>query len=95
VGIISAFLKWFERKKKELENDNIDSHLYQRLACICSGKANAKSIDNIEDLVDYILAKSKVSSLEEGVEDSKESQFFDNASSSKKSQMFVCIQKIH
>ena len=93
MGIISAFLKWFERKKKELENDNIDSHLYQRLACICSDKANAKSIDNIEDLVDYILAKSKVSSLEEGVEDSKESQFFDNVSSSKKStvQSNVCV----
>jgi len=75
VGIISAFSKWFERKKKELENDNIDSHLYQRLACICSGKTNAKSIDNISDLVDSTLAKNKVSSSEKRVEDTYDIDF--------------------
>jgi len=85
MGIISAFFKKIVVTEEKLEHNNINSNFSQLLDRNYSFKTNAKSIGNIEDLVDYILAKNKVSSPEEGVEDSKESQFFDNASSSKKS----------
>ncbi|EMR74930.1 hypothetical protein MBGDF03_00846, partial [Thermoplasmatales archaeon SCGC AB-540-F20] len=93
MGITSAFFKKTVVKEEKLEHNNINSNFSQLLDRNYSVKTNAKPIGNIEDLVDYILAKSKGSSLEEGVEDSEASQFFDNASSSKKStvQSNVCV----
>lgn len=74
-----------EGKIKHKE-DNFDSFNYQCLDdLICSDKENAKAFDNIDDLVDSVLAKSKVTSYERHVKDIKRIQPFDKKRSAKRS----------
>ncbi|MEE9440437.1 MAG: hypothetical protein V3V27_00745, partial [Candidatus Thermoplasmatota archaeon] len=74
-----------EGKIKHKE-DNFDSFNYQCLDdLICSNKENAKAFDNIDDLVDSVLAKSKVTSYERHVKDIKRIRPFDKKRSAKRS----------
>jgi hypothetical protein len=84
MGIISALSDKAIRKKRKLGSENLNSKFYQFLDSNPPIKTNAKSTVNIEDLVDYILAKNMVSSIEDKVEDSRGSKYFGHALSSKK-----------
>ncbi len=73
-----------EGKRKHKE-DNFDSFSYRRLDdLICSDKENVKAFDNIEDFVDNVLAKSKVTSYERHVKDIKRIWPFDKKRSAKR-----------
>ncbi len=84
MGIISALSGKFIKSNKRHKKEKLDSHIYQNLDCFFSAKTKAEYSYNVNDLVDYILAKKKVSSLEDKAEDYNGSQFLNNASSSKK-----------
>jgi len=72
----------WKRKHKE---DNFDSFSHRRLDdLIYSDKENVKAFDNIEDLVDNVLAKSKVTSYERHVKDIKRIRPFDKKRSAKR-----------
>ena len=74
-----------EGKIKHKE-DNFDSFNYQCLDdLICPDKKDAIAVDNIEDLVDNVLAKSKVTSYERHVKDIKRIRPFDKKRSAKRS----------
>ena len=79
------FSKKLTAGKRKHNEDNFDSFSHRRLDdLICSDKENVKAFDNIEDLVDNVLAKSKATYYERHVKDIKRIRSFDKKRSAKR-----------